>query len=56
MPGDADLPTRAHGELVRLLERALVARRRRRYRLALALVGLAALVTLVAAGLLLVDR
>jgi hypothetical protein len=46
--------TRGHGDLVRLLERAIaVARRRRLYRLGLALIGLAALTTLVALGVLL---
>ena len=54
MPGDADRPARVHGELVRLLERAIaVANRRRRYRLGLALIGLAALTTFVVAGALL---
>ena len=47
MSGDADRSTRGHGDLVRLLERAIaVARRRRRYRLGLALIGLTALTTL----------
>ena len=51
MSGDADRSTRGHGDLVRLLERAIaVARRRRRYRLGLALIGLAALSTLVVLG------
>jgi hypothetical protein len=48
MPDDADASTRGHGDLVRSLERAIaVARRRRRYRLGLALIGLAVLTTLV---------
>jgi hypothetical protein len=42
---------RGHGDLVRLLERAIaVARRRRRYRLGLALIGLAAVTTLAVLG------
>jgi hypothetical protein len=43
-----DRTTRGHGDLVRSLERAIaVATRRRRYRLGLALIGLAALTSLV---------
>ena len=54
MPGDADRPTRVPGELVRMLERAIaVAKRRRQYRLGLALIGLATLTTLVVTGVLL---
>jgi hypothetical protein len=46
-----DRATRGHGDLVRLLERAIaIAKRRRRYRLGLALIGLAALTTLVVLG------
>ena len=55
MPGDADRSMRGHSDLVRLLERAIaVARRRRRYRLGLALIGLAALTTLVVRGAMLI--
>jgi len=57
VPDDADASTRGHGDLVRSLERAIaVARRRRRYRLGLALIGLAVVTTLVAlADILLVN-
>ena len=49
VPDDADTSTRGHGDLARSLERAIaVAKRRRRYRLGLALIALAALTTLVA--------
>jgi hypothetical protein len=52
--GDAGRSTRGHGDLVRLLERAIaVAKRRRRYRLGLALIGLALLTTFVALGVML---
>ena len=55
MAGDPDRTTRAHGDLARLLERAIaVAKRRRRYRLALALIALAALTTFAVLGLTLV--
>jgi hypothetical protein len=46
-----DRTTRGHGDLVRSLERAIaVAKRRRRHRLGLALIGLAALTSLVVLG------
>jgi hypothetical protein len=48
VPAEADGPTRGHGDHARLLERALaVAKRRRRYRLGLALIGLAVVTTVV---------
>lgn len=52
MSGDADNSARADGDVVHLLERALgVAKRRRRYRLALALIGLAVLTTFIVLGI-----
>ena len=58
MAGDPDAPsTRGHRELVRLLQRALaVAKRRRRYRLGLALIALAALTTFAVFGLTLITK
>ena len=54
MPDDADTSTRGHVDLVRSLERAIaVAKRRRRYRLGLALIAPAALTTLVALAVIL---
>jgi hypothetical protein len=54
VPDDADTSTRGHVDLVRSLERAIaVAKRRRRYRLGLALIALAALTTLVALAVIL---
>jgi hypothetical protein len=51
---DADTSMRGHGDLVRSLERATaVAKRRRRYRLGLALIGLAVLTMLVALAVIL---
>jgi hypothetical protein len=48
VPRDTDSSTQGHGDPVRLLERAIaIAQRRRRYRLGLALIGLAVLTTLV---------
>jgi hypothetical protein len=54
MSGDAGEPTRGHGDHVRLLERAMaVEKRRRRYRLGVALIALAVLTTFVVLGVML---
>jgi hypothetical protein len=55
--GDGDRPPGGHGDLVRLLERAMaIAQRRRLYRLGLAVIGLAAFATLVVLGIELLVR
>ena len=57
MLGDRDTPPRSHGDLVRLLERAMaIAQRRRLYRLGLAVIGLAVFTTLVVLGIALLVR
>ena len=53
MSADPDDSTPGHGDLVHMLQRAIaVAKRRRRYRIGLALIGLAAMTTFAALGVL----